>query len=69
MTTTMRIVNLVDKLKLQNFFFEKDNKAVLVLGEFNVARLEEKIDKLFKTKGKAYVPNDFEKECLKELDF
>tara|TARA_Y100000766_G_C18700346_1_gene503906 strand:+ start:380 stop:535 length:156 start_codon:yes stop_codon:yes gene_type:complete len=31
--------------------------------------LERKIDQLFKLKGKPYAINEFEKNCLKELDF
>ena len=69
MTITMRIVSLVDKLKLQKFFVEKDNKAHFKFAEFSPARLEETIDKLLRTKGNPYQPNQFEKDCLKELDF
>lgn len=66
---TMKIVNLVDKLKLQNFFVEKDNKAHFKFAEFSPARLEELLDRVLRTKGKAYQPDEFEKQCLKELDF
>ena len=69
MTLTMRVVNLVDKLRLQKFFVEKDNKAHLKFVEFSPARIEEALDKIIRTKGKAYRPNQFEKDCLKELDF
>lgn len=69
MTITMRVVNLVDKLRLQNFFIEKDNKVHLKFVEFSPARVEEALDNIFRTKGKKYKPNDFEKEVLRELDF
>ena len=66
---TMRIINLVDKLQLQKFFVEKDNKAHFKFAEFSPARLEELLDRLLRTQGKSYQPDDFEKQCLKELDF
>lgn len=69
MTITMRIVNLADKLRLQSFFVEKDNKAHLKFAEFRPAKLEEALDRLLKTKGNPYSPNEFEKDCLRELDF
>ena len=69
MTLTMRVVNLVDKLRLQKFFVEKDNKAHLKFVEFSPARVEDPLDKVIRTKGQAYRPNQFEKDCLKELDF
>lgn len=69
MTVTMRVVNLVDKLKLQKFFVEKDNKAHLKFAEFSPAKLEELLDKAFKTKGRPYTPNQLEQDILKELDF
>ncbi len=69
MTITMRVVNLVDKLRLQSFFIEKDNKVHLKFVEFSPTRIEEALDKIFRTKGKAYTPNQLEKEVLRELDF
>lgn len=69
MTLTMRIVNLVDKLRLQNLFVEENNRTHLKLMEFSPAKLEEALDKVLRTKGKSYRPSNFERDVLEDLDF
>lgn len=67
MSTTLKLVELVDKLRLQKFFMEKDNKVMLNLS-FDPKKIESILDQVFPTKGKAYEPNDFEKDCIRDLE-
>jgi len=71
MSITLKVVNLVDRLHLQNYFVEKEDRLLFapIRISLNERFLEEKIDKLFKLKGKPYSSNQFEQDCLKELDF
>lgn len=46
---------------------EKDNKVMLNL-TFNPEHIEEVIDDVLKVDGKAYSPNQFEIDVLKELE-
>jgi hypothetical protein len=67
MSITLRIISLIDKLHLQQFFTEKDNKVLLNLS-FDPNHLEQLVDKVLKVDGKEYCPNQFEKDCIKELE-
>lgn len=67
MSITLKLVELVDKLHLQNFFMEKENKVMLNVS-FDPSRIEELIDGLLPTKGNSYKPSQFEIDVLKELD-
>lgn len=71
MSITLRVVNFIDRLHLQNYFMEKENTLLFapIRISLNEKILERKIDQLFKLKGKPYAINEFEKNCLKELDF
>ncbi len=70
MSITLRLVNLIDKLQIQNYFIEKDNKTIFtpVLIKFNTEALEKAADKVIRTKGKPYKINDLEKSMLNDLD-
>ena len=67
MSITIKVVNWVDKLKLQNFFVEKDNRVILNLS-FNPEKVERLLDKVLPVHGRAYQPNQFELDCLNELE-
>lgn len=67
MSITLKVISLIDKLQLQQFFTEKDNKVMLNLS-FDPKHLEDLIDKILKVDGHEYCPNQFEKDCLKELE-
>ncbi len=71
MSITLRIVDFLDKLKVQKFFIEKDNRTYFtpIQISFNQNQLEHLSEKFLKVKGNAYKMNDFEKKILKELDF
>lgn len=71
MSITLKIVNLIDRLKLQHYFIEKNNKTYFtpINISFSEDKLESILDKVIRTKGNAYKMNDLEKEVLKELDF
>jgi hypothetical protein len=69
MHLTMKVVNLVDRLHLNELFDEGSNEVMLNLIKFNPKKLEAIIDKLIQTDGKTYDPNELEKRVLKELDF
>lgn len=71
MGITLRVVSLIDKLHLQNYFVEREDRVFFapIRISLNERILEQKLDHLFKLKGKAYKMNQFEKNCLKELDF
>ena len=67
MSITLKLVALVDKLHLQSFFMEKENKVMLNL-TFDPSRLEDIINGLLPTKGHSYKPSKFELDVLSELD-
>lgn len=71
MSITLKIVDLLDKLKVQKFFIEKNNKTYFapIRIKLNQSQIENIADKVFKVKGNAYKMNDFEKEILEELKF
>lgn len=71
MSITMKIVRLIDKLKLNQYFVQKDNRIYFspIHIKFNADVIENGLDSLLKVDGKPYVADDFEKEVLKELDF
>jgi hypothetical protein len=67
MSITLKVVSLIDKLHLQSFFMEKDNKVMLNLS-FNPSAIEDVIDDVLKVDGHAYRPNQFEIDVLSELE-
>lgn len=71
MSVTLKVVNLIDKLKVQNFFVEKDNKTYFspIHIKINADILEKSIDKVFSPKGKAYKKNELVEQMLRDLDF
>jgi hypothetical protein len=71
MSITLKIVEIIDKLRVQNYFVEKNNKTYFtpINIQLSTEHIETIIDKVFKTNGNAYKMNEFEKEILKELDF
>lgn len=67
MSFTLKMISLIDKLHLQHFFMEKDNKVMLNL-TFNPEHIEEMIDEYLKVNGKNYRPNQFEIDIIKDLE-
>mgnify|MGYP005708108021 FL=1 len=71
MSITLKLVDAIDKLKVQSFFVEKGDKTYfspIHIG-FDANSFENKSDKLFNVNGKPYKKNEFEEQVLKELDF
>lgn len=68
MSVTLKVVELIDRLHLNNYFIEKDNRVHLKALEFNPAKLESLLDKVIKVKGVDYNPNEFELNCIRELE-
>jgi hypothetical protein len=71
MSITLKIVDLLDKFKVQHYFIEKDNKAYFtpMMIKFNPSQLEFLIEKFVSVDGNAYKMNDLEEKVLRELDF
>ena len=71
MSLTMKVVEVIDKLKLDHYFIEKENAMYFspIKIKLNTDVLEDTIDKLVSSDGKAYRPNQFERDVLKDLDF
>lgn len=71
MSITMRIVEVVDKLRLNQYFVQKDNRTYFspIHIKLNAEVIEKGIDSIIGAKGKPYKPNELEKQVLKELDF
>jgi len=67
MSITLKLVELVDKLRLQNFFMEKDNKVMLNLS-FDPNKIEDILDNVLPNRGQRYQPSDFEKDCIQDLE-
>lgn len=68
MSVTFKVVQLIDRLRIQNFFMEKDSKVLLNF-QFDPSKIEHFIDSKLKGHGKKYKPSDFEESCLRDLDF
>lgn len=68
MSVTLRVVNLVDKLRLQSFFVEQNNVVNFTLAKFKPDSVEKIIDKLLPTKGRKYKPSHLEIEAIRELE-
>jgi len=68
MSVTFKVVQLIDRLRIQKFFMEKDSKVLLNF-QFDPSKIENFIDNKLKVHGKKYKPNDFEESCLRDLDF
>lgn len=71
MSITLKIINIVDKLKLQNYFLEQQNRVMFmpIRLEVNEQFITEKFDQLLNTEGQPYEISDFERSCLNDLDF
>lgn len=71
MSITLKLVDLVDRLKIQQFFIEKEDKTYFLPLKFQIngEKIESTLDRMIKVKGRSYQMNDFEKQCLEELDF
>ncbi len=71
MSITLKVIDLIDRLKVQRFFIEKNNKTYFspIFINFNPENFEKIADHLVSSKGKPYEPNDLEKAICKELDF
>lgn len=71
MSVTYKIVNVIDKLKLNNYFIEKNNITYFspIKIQLNTEIIEKVVNSLINVKGREYKPNKFEKDVLKELDF
>ncbi len=67
MSVVFKVVEIVDRLHLQKFFMEKDNKVLLNLS-LDPSKVEEFIDQKLRLKGKNYRPNQFELDCIRELE-
>ena len=67
MSLTIKLVSLIDKLHLQSFFIEKENR-VMINFSINPSKIEEFIDDHIKVDGKKYEPNQFELDVLAELE-
>lgn len=68
MSVTLKVVELIDRLHLNNYFIEKDNRVHLKALEFNTVKLESLLDKVIKVRGVDYNPNEFELNCIRELE-
>lgn len=69
MTLTARLVNFLDKTRIENLFLERNDKVTFALFSFNPNILEKTINRVFKTKGNFYHPNELEKEIIRELEY
>lgn len=71
MSITLKLVNLLDKINVQNYFIEKDNKVYFSPMRINInaLKIEHVLDKTLKVQGNSYKMNQFEKDILEELNF
>lgn len=68
MSITLKVIELVDKLNLTHYFIEDNNKVHLSFTEFDPQKVEAVINKVIPSKGKQYNPNEFELNCIRELE-
>lgn len=71
MSITLKVVDLIDRLNIQSYFLEKENKLQFtpIKISFDSIKIERRIESLIKVNGNSYKMNQFEKDILKELDF
>lgn len=69
MNPTQKVIELVDKLKLQQLFVEKNNRVYFTPLRINPSKLEKRINNFLSVKGRAYKKNDLEESLLRDLDF
>jgi hypothetical protein len=67
MSVTFKIVELIDRLHLQNFFMEMDNKVLLNIS-LDPSKIEKFLDHKLKLNGQNYRPNEFELNCIRDLE-
>jgi hypothetical protein len=67
MSVTFKVVELIDRLHLQSFFMEKDNKVLLNIS-LDPTKIERFLDHKLKLNGKHYTPNEFELSCIEDLE-
>lgn len=67
---TLKVCYLVDRLKLQSFFIEKNEKVVFtpIHIQINIEKIEKLTDFVLSAKGRPYQANQFEKDILAELE-
>lgn len=68
MSITLKVIELVDKLKLTHYFIEENNRVHLSFTEFDPQKVEKVLNKLVPIKGEQYNPNEFELNCIRELE-
>lgn len=70
MSITLKLVHLIDKLNLQSYFVEKNDRTYFtpIQFKFDTNKIEALTDKLIKVKGRAYKLNNLEKNILNDLD-
>ncbi|MAX66273.1 MAG: hypothetical protein QF441_04790 [Bacteriovoracaceae bacterium] len=71
MSITLKVIDLIDKMKIQNFFVEKGNRTYFtpIQIKFDQQKFEEISDRLFRVKGKPYKISELEKSLIKDLDY
>ena len=71
MSITIKIVEVIDKLKLNHYFVQRNNNTYFrpITIKLNTDLIEKAVDKAVNTNGKSYKPSQLEKDVLKELDF
>ena len=71
MSITIKVVEVIDKLRLNHYFVEKNNRTYFspIKIRFNTVLIENLIERVINVDGKAYKPNQLERDILKELDF
>ena len=68
---TLKVVDLLDRLKVQSYFVEKNDRTYFtpIHVKFDPNKLEIILDKIIKVKGNSYKMNKMEKQVLEELEF
>jgi two-component SAPR family response regulator len=71
MSITLKVVDLLDRLNVQSYFVEKENKLQFtpIKISFDFNKFEKRFEKLTNINGNSYRMNQFEKDVLRELDF
>lgn len=67
MSVTTKVIQFVDKLKLNKFFTERNGKVYFQLA-FNPKKFESIIDKTLRVNGRPYKVTELEKQALEELE-
>jgi hypothetical protein len=69
MSLTQKLIEWIDKLHVQNFFIQEDDKVYIKIGAIDLKKLEDWLDKTLDIEGQFYETSELEEEIMSELNY